>query len=180
VFQRFYDAQPGVVRIPGLEESSDGTWMICIECSHWALDGYIKGVVWRQRNFFPKLVRSSTPFIVTVLLDPESLFISARPRRCASCPPKLPPPSLTPSRTAPLMPFLPSSLDTRLVSFVLDAALGRLLVLAAVPGISELAAPVLVISSGADKGLQVFAGNLAYSTTDDGLKAFFAPVAADM
>ena len=33
---------------------------------------------------------------------------------------------------------------------------------------------------GANEGLQVFAGNLAYSTTDDGLKAFFAPVAADM
>lgn len=27
---------------------------------------------------------------------------------------------------------------------------------------------------------QVFAGNLAYSTTDDGLKAFFAPVEKDM
>lgn len=29
-------------------------------------------------------------------------------------------------------------------------------------------------------GHKVFAGNLAYSTTDDGLKAFFAPVAADV
>jgi len=29
-------------------------------------------------------------------------------------------------------------------------------------------------------GHKVFAGNLAYSTTDDGLKAFFAPVAADI
>ena len=27
---------------------------------------------------------------------------------------------------------------------------------------------------------QVFAGNLAYSTTDEGLKAFFAPVQEDM
>ena len=27
---------------------------------------------------------------------------------------------------------------------------------------------------------QVFAGNLAYSTTDEGLKAFFAPVQDDM
>ena len=27
---------------------------------------------------------------------------------------------------------------------------------------------------------QVFAGNLAYSTSDDGLKAFFAPVEKDM
>lgn len=27
---------------------------------------------------------------------------------------------------------------------------------------------------------QVFAGNLAYSTTDEGLKAFFAPVQSDM
>ena len=59
-------------------------------------------------------------------------------------------------------------------------ALGRLLVLATVPSTSELAAPVFVISPGADYGPQVFAGNLAYSTTDDGLKAFFAPVAADM
>lgn len=29
-------------------------------------------------------------------------------------------------------------------------------------------------------GFKVFAGNLAYSTTDDGLKAFFAPVASDV
>jgi len=29
-------------------------------------------------------------------------------------------------------------------------------------------------------GFKVFAGNLAYSTTDDGLKAFFAPVASDI
>ncbi|THH17618.1 hypothetical protein EW146_g3218 [Bondarzewia mesenterica] len=29
-------------------------------------------------------------------------------------------------------------------------------------------------------GFKVFAGNLAYSTTDEGLKAFFAPVASDM
>lgn len=29
-------------------------------------------------------------------------------------------------------------------------------------------------------GFKVFAGNLAYSTTDDGLKAFFAPVEADI
>ena len=28
--------------------------------------------------------------------------------------------------------------------------------------------------------LQVFAGNLAYVTTDEGLKTFFAPVQADM
>lgn len=28
--------------------------------------------------------------------------------------------------------------------------------------------------------IQVFAGNLAYSTTDEGLKAFFAPVQSDM
>jgi hypothetical protein len=27
---------------------------------------------------------------------------------------------------------------------------------------------------------KVFAGNLAYTTTDDGLKAFFAPVQSDM
>lgn len=27
---------------------------------------------------------------------------------------------------------------------------------------------------------KVFAGNLAYSTTDEGLKAFFAPVEGDM
>jgi hypothetical protein len=27
---------------------------------------------------------------------------------------------------------------------------------------------------------QVFAGNLSYTTTDEGLKAFFAPVASDM
>lgn len=27
---------------------------------------------------------------------------------------------------------------------------------------------------------QVFAGNLAYTTTEDGLKAFFAPVKDDM
>lgn len=27
---------------------------------------------------------------------------------------------------------------------------------------------------------QVFAGNLAYSTTDEGLKTFFAPVQSDM
>jgi len=29
-------------------------------------------------------------------------------------------------------------------------------------------------------GFKVFAGNLAYSTTDDGLKAFFAPVQSDI
>ncbi|CCM01695.1 uncharacterized protein FIBRA_03759 [Fibroporia radiculosa] len=29
-------------------------------------------------------------------------------------------------------------------------------------------------------GFKVFAGNLAYSTTDEGLKAFFAPVQSDM
>ena len=28
--------------------------------------------------------------------------------------------------------------------------------------------------------LQVFAGNLAYSTTDEGLKAFFAPVQSEV
>lgn len=66
------------------------------------------------------------------------------------------------------------------MSAVLLIALGRLLVLAAVPGIGGLAALVFVINLELTQGLQVFAGNLAYSTTDDGLKAFFAPVAADM
>jgi RNA recognition motif-containing protein len=32
----------------------------------------------------------------------------------------------------------------------------------------------------AEPGFKVFAGNLAYSTTDDGLKTFFEPVAADV
>ena len=35
-------------------------------------------------------------------------------------------------------------------------------------------------SSSPSHPSQVFAGNLAYSTTDEGLKAFFAPVQNDM
>jgi len=35
-------------------------------------------------------------------------------------------------------------------------------------------------SSAVNTGFKVFAGNLAYSTTDDGLKAFFAPVQSDI
>jgi len=37
---------------------------------------------------------------------------------------------------------------------------------------------LLALSSHSFK--QVFAGNLSYTTTDEGLKAFFAPVANDM
>lgn len=47
-----------------------------------------------------------------------------------------------------------------------------------------VAAPVengIALAAPAEQpGHKVFAGNLAYSTTDDGLKAFFAPVAADI
>jgi RNA recognition motif-containing protein len=49
------------------------------------------------------------------------------------------------------------------------------------------AQPALVTESGVAPvaqeeapGFKVFAGNLAYSTTDEGLKAFFAPVASDI
>ena len=66
------------------------------------------------------------------------------------------------------------------MSAALLIPLGHLLVLAFVPGIGEFAALVSSLTWGADQGFQVFAGNLAYSTTDDGLKAFFAPVVADM
>jgi RNA recognition motif-containing protein len=38
----------------------------------------------------------------------------------------------------------------------------------------------LALPSGSLSTLQVFVGNLAYSTTDEGLKAFFEPVQSDM
>lgn len=40
--------------------------------------------------------------------------------------------------------------------------------------------PVVEAPKVEDVGFKVFAGNLAYTTTDDGLKTFFAPLAADI
>lgn len=46
--------------------------------------------------------------------------------------------------------------------------------------VTENGAPVQQEKVEETPGFKVFAGNLAYSTTDEGLKAFFAPVASDI
>jgi len=46
--------------------------------------------------------------------------------------------------------------------------------------VSENGVPVAHEEVEEPHGFKVFAGNLAYSTTDEGLKAFFAPVASDI
>jgi RNA recognition motif-containing protein len=46
--------------------------------------------------------------------------------------------------------------------------------------VSENGVPVAHERVEEAPGFKVFAGNLAYTTTDEGLKAFFAPVASDI